>query len=201
VAALARALAASRCATAGGKGRAQVGRSVSSKRGGTSLSARAATAVGRRDDPAQAAALTYALHPPLPRIPSSTRSPKGGGPFPFGGFNMQSIFEQIFRDDPQYGAFFRGEAIVETTINLSFMVRGPARVRICLARMEELRSGGAHRGRASFRQASAARAAPGRRLLLWRPSAAAAAATARAACSRAATCSFLHVPRAPAGGR
>jgi hypothetical protein len=36
---------------------------------------------------------------------------------------MQSIFEQIFRDDPQYGGFFRGEAIVETTINLSFMVR------------------------------------------------------------------------------
>lgn len=43
-----------------------------------------------------------------------------GGGFPF---NMQSIFEQIFRDDPQYGAFFRGEAIVETTIQLSFMVR------------------------------------------------------------------------------
>lgn len=37
---------------------------------------------------------------------------------------MQSIFEQIFRDDPQYGAFFRGEAIVETTIQLSFMVGG-----------------------------------------------------------------------------
>lgn len=46
----------------------------------------------------------------------------GGGGFPF---NMQSIFEQIFRDDPQYGAFFRGEAIVETTISLSFMVRPP----------------------------------------------------------------------------
>ncbi|KAI8464038.1 MAG: HSP40/DnaJ peptide-binding protein [Monoraphidium minutum] len=42
----------------------------------------------------------------------------GGGGFPF---NMQSIFEQIFRDDPQYGAFFRGEAIVETEITLSFM--------------------------------------------------------------------------------
>ncbi len=43
---------------------------------------------------------------------------QGGGGFPF---NMQSIFEQIFRDDPQYGAFFRGEAIVETVIQLSFM--------------------------------------------------------------------------------
>ncbi|GBF98383.1 molecular chaperone [Raphidocelis subcapitata] len=68
----------------------------------------------------------------MERMETEGGAPGGGGPggfpggFPGGGgggfpFNMQSIFEQLFRDDPQYGAFFRGEAIVETTITLSFM--------------------------------------------------------------------------------
>ena len=42
----------------------------------------------------------------------------GAGGFPF---NMSSIFEQLLRDEPQYGAFFRGEAVVESVLRLSFM--------------------------------------------------------------------------------
>jgi len=68
----------------------------------------------------------------MERMETEGGAPGGGagfGGFPGGGggggypFDVRSIFEQIFRDDPQYGAFFRGEAIVETVIQLSFMVR------------------------------------------------------------------------------